>query len=147
MEAFRHLVDAALLYPALSMKSPIRSYRDLIVCQRAVELFVAVTELVRGLPRADRIVFEVQIRRAARSVASNISEGHQRHHLGDYLRHVSFARASLGEVETDLVLIEKTSTCALSDLSRCTACADEVGRMLTSLGKSLRKRWKPKRAG
>jgi four helix bundle protein len=87
----------------------IESYRDLIVWQRSVDLFVSVTDLVRSLPLADRLVFEAQSRRAARSIAANISEGHQRRDLGDYLRHVSYSRGSLGELETDLVLIDRTT--------------------------------------
>jgi len=122
------------------MKAVIRSYRDLTVWQRAVDLFIAVTDLVRALSWPDRLVFETQTRRAARSVASNISEGHQRRDLGDYLRHVSYARASLGEVETDLVLIQKTTHGLNAKIDACSAIADEVGRKLTNLGVSLRRR-------
>lgn len=124
------------------MKQPIKSYKDLTAWQRAVELFVAITRLVRSLPLTDRLVFEAQTRRAARSVARNISEGHQRRHLGDYLRHLSFARGSLGEVETDLVLIEKTTESSESELAVCRGYADEVGRMLTTMSANLRRRQK-----
>src|SRR5437764_1339735 len=120
----------------------IRSYRDLSVWHRAVDLFVLVTQLIRKLPTADRWVFETQTRKAARSVATNISEGHQRHDLGDYLRHVSFARGSLGEVETDLVLIAKTTYAPTADVDSCNELADEVGRKLTRLSESLRRRRK-----
>jgi four helix bundle protein len=124
----------------LGVKTPISTYRDLRVWQRSVDLFVEITELVRALPLADRLVFEAQSRRAARSVASNLSEGHQRWHLGDYLRHVSISRGSLGEVETDLVLIERTTSAPKIQIESCTETADEVGRMLTNLNASLRRR-------
>ena len=118
----------------------IQSYRDLTVWQRSVELFVSVTGLVRTLPAADRFVFESQSRRAARSVAVNISEGHQRYDLGDYLRHISFARGSLGELETDLVLIARTTAANKSTVAACASEADEIGRMLTTLHANLRRR-------
>lgn len=118
----------------------IRSYRDLIVWQRSVELFVSITELVRTLPLADRLVFEAQSRRAARSIACNISEGHQRYHLGDYLRHVSISRGSVGELETDLVLIDRTTSANKPQIELCQGQADEVGRMLTTLHANLRRR-------
>lgn len=76
-----------------------------------------------------------------------ISEGHQRYHLGDYLKHLSYARASLGEVETDLVLIEKTVPASVAEAAECSVGADEVGRMLTNLCASLRKRQKRLRQG
>ena len=120
------------------MRSPIRSFRDLEVWQLSVELFVDLTTLVRKLPTADRFVFETQIRRAARSVAANISEGHLRRHLGDYLRSLSYARGSLGEVETDLVLIGRTTSVSKADLDRCFALAGVIGRKLTRLVASLR---------
>lgn len=122
------------------MRSSIRGFRDLEVWQESVELFVEVTSLVRKLPTADRFVFETQIRRAARSVAASISEGHQRHHLGDYLRLLSYGRGSLGEVETDLVLIERTSSADKAELAHCFERAGVVGRKLTRLMQSLRKK-------
>lgn len=122
------------------MHSPIRSFRDLEVWQEAVELFVDVTSLVRKVPTADRFVFETQTWRAARSIAANISEGHLRSHLGDYLRSLSFARGSLGEVETDLVLIDRTTNVARPELEKCVARAGVVGRMLTRLMSSLRRK-------
>jgi four helix bundle protein len=118
----------------------ITSYRDLTVWQHSVELFVAVTGLVRSLPLPDRLVFETQSRRAARSVAVNISEGHQRHDLGDHLRHLSFSRGSLGELETDLVLIARTTSADKARIAACERDADEVGRMLTVLHANLRRR-------
>jgi four helix bundle protein len=85
-------------------------------------------------------VFETQSRRAARSVASNISEGHKRRHLGDYLRHLSYARGSIGEVETDLVLIEKTTDAPKIEIATCEEMADEISRMLSTMSTKLRRR-------
>ena len=122
------------------MRSPIRSFRDLEVWQESVEPFVDVTSLIRKLPIADRFVFETQTRRAARSVPANVSEGHLRRHLGDYLRSLSYARGSLGEVETDLVLIDRTTSAAKPELERCFARATVLGRKLTRLMSALRKK-------
>src|SRR5207247_8871055 len=112
---------------------------DLTVWQRAVELFVATTKLTRALTWQDRLVFEAQTRRAARSVATNISEGHERWDLGDYLRHVSFSRGSLAEVETDLILIGRTTSSLEEPIAECSSIADDVGRQLTNLSASLRR--------
>jgi four helix bundle protein len=82
----------------------------------------------------------MQLRRAARSVAANVAEGRQREHLGDFVRHVSFARGSLAEVETDLILIRKICPGSEEDVAKCLTLAGEVGRMLTRLAQSLRRR-------
>jgi four helix bundle protein len=82
----------------------IRSYRDLIVWQKAMRLVAGVYELARKLPKSRDHGLGGQMRRAALSVASNIAEGHGREHLRDYLRHLSIAKGSLSELETQLQL-------------------------------------------
>jgi four helix bundle protein len=73
-------------------------------------------------------------------VAANVAEGHERHDLGDYLRHLSFAQGSLAEVETDLSAIEISCDSVQSELATCFGLADEVGRMLTTMNAKLRVR-------
>ena len=119
---------------------PVRTYRDLDVWQHAVELFVQVTKLVRGLPFPERLVFETQTRRAARGVASSIAEGFRRWDLGDYVHSVSYASGSLGEVETDLELIARVNDVDRQLLDECRSLADRTGRQLTRLATSLRRR-------
>src|SRR3954468_5692404 len=89
--------------------SAIRTYRDLRVWRDAVDLFVEVTILIRRLPVSERFIFETQTRRAARGGAASIAEGFRRRDLGDYIRSLSYARGSLGEVETDLHLIARVN--------------------------------------
>jgi four helix bundle protein len=96
---------------------------------------------------SDRLVFETQMRKAARSVSSNIGEGHERYDLGDYLRHLSFSRASLAEVENDVVLIRETTSGFETELADCAALGDEVGRMLTTMSAGLRRTWKSRKRG
>lgn len=88
------------------------------------------------------MVFEVQMRKAARSVSSNLTEGHERHDLGDYLRHLSFSRSSLAEVENDMVLIGKSTSGLDAELAECGALSDETGRMLTTMSGKLRRIWR-----
>ena len=118
---------------------PIRDYRELRVWQHAVELFVHTTSLIRALPFPDRLVFETQTRRAARGVAASIAEGFRRWDLGDYVRSVSYASGSLGEVETDLELISRVTDVDADLLHQCRMLSDTTGRELTRLGNSLRR--------
>ncbi len=121
-------------------RGPVRSYKDLVVWQRAIELVVAVHGVVRRIPVPERQDFAGQMRRAARSVSGNIAEGFGRDHLGDYLRSLSAARGSLFEVESDLLVLRSLSLVADGELDPALSLADEVGRMLTTQARNLRAR-------
>ncbi|HEY3319507.1 MAG TPA: four helix bundle protein [Planctomycetota bacterium] len=81
----------------------LQSYRDLLVWQKAMDLVVSIYTLSRSFPNDERFGLTSQIRRASISVPSNIAEGYGRSHRGEYLHHLSIARGSLMEVETDLL--------------------------------------------
>src|SRR3954471_17579255 len=113
--------------------------RIAIFASDAVDLFVEVTILIRRLPVSERFIFETQTRRAARGVAASIAEGFRRRDLGDYIRSLSYARGSLGEVETDLHLIARVNDVDQTQIQRCVALCDQAGRQLTRLCERLQR--------
>lgn len=78
----------------------VRSYRDLRVWQDAVALVECVYRVTAVFPAEERYELRAQLRRAAVSVPPNIAEGHSRQSTREYLRHLSIARGSLAELET-----------------------------------------------
>lgn len=72
-----------------------RSYRDLKVWQRAMDLVEQSYRLAATLPSHELYGLATQIRRAAVSIPANLAEGNGREHLGDYLHHVGGLRGSL----------------------------------------------------
>ena len=56
----------------------IRSYQDLIVWQKAMDLVEAIYTATRTFPREELYGLTSQLRRAAVSIPSNIAEGHGR---------------------------------------------------------------------
>ena len=118
----------------------IRSYRELIVWQKSIDLTVRTYGLTRHFPAEERYGLTSQMRRAAASVPANIAEGHARRSTGEFLQFLGIARGSLAEVETFLTLSERldliqseTSDSLLQD------CA-EINKMLTGLMRSLSSR-------
>ena len=79
-----------------------KSFRELRVWQKAMDLVETVYLLTQDFPKQETYGLTSQVRRAAISIPSNIAEGHTREHIKEYLHHLSMAQASLAEVETQL---------------------------------------------
>jgi four helix bundle protein len=117
----------------------IRSYRDLIVWQKGMDLVVEVYRLTRGFPDTERFGLATQLQRCACAIPSNLAEGHERRSRGDFRRHVSIARGSLAEVETQLEVARRIGIASDQMVLPISALAGEVGRMLTAMLRSLQR--------
>jgi four helix bundle protein len=82
-----------------------KSYRDLIVWQKAMGLARNAYALSRGLPKTEAYGLLTQIRRAAVSVPSNIAEGHGRLTDSQFRHFLGNARGPLYEMQTQLELV------------------------------------------
>src|SRR5579862_4762956 len=116
----------------------IRSYRDLTVWQRSVDLVVSVYDLTSQFPLDERFGLTSQVRRASVSIAANIAEGSGRDTRPDLLRFLSMARGSAKEVETLLIVGERLQFTTARKTAIARNNLDEVGKMLTVLRASLR---------
>jgi len=56
----------------------LKSYRKLIVWQKAKKLVLKIYHILKGFPREELYVLAAQMKRSAISVTSNIAEGNQR---------------------------------------------------------------------
>ncbi len=116
----------------------VKSYRDLQVWQKAMALVVESYSVARLLPKSESYGLIGQIQRAAVSIPANIAEGHGREHLGDYVRHLSFANGSLMELETHFLIAIELAYVTHEQTVTAMSMASEVGRMLTGLTRKLR---------
>ena len=80
----------------------LKSYRELVVWQKAFQLCTHVYGLTKRFPPEERYGLTAQIRRAAVSIPSNIAEGYSRNTKRDYLHFLWMANGSLAEIETQL---------------------------------------------
>ena len=119
------------------MSEEIRSYRDLIVWQKAVDLCVEAYRLSKKLPKEELYALSDQIRRAAVSVPSNIAEGHARHSRKDFAHFLMIAQGSIAELETQLYLAVRMTMLAESDVDSLMPLSGEVSKMLMSLRTKL----------
>ena len=114
-------------------------FRQLEVWRRALELAIACYRLSEDFPASERFGLSSQLRRAATSIASNIAEGRGRFSTREFIRHVSIARGSLCEVETQLEIARRLGFVATERVEPIIAECDELGRMLHALKSRLEK--------
>ncbi len=123
----------------MARKQPIRSYRDLEVWKRGVDLVELIYKLTQSFPSEEKFGLTSQLRRAAVSISSNIAEGWGRDSTKDYVRFVRIARSSLFEIETQLIIAHRLGYLS-EDALRASLQETEVeSKMLLSLIRSLRR--------
>lgn len=84
-----------------------KSYRDLEVWQKAMDLVVMCYQITNKFPRKELYGLASQLQRAAVSVPANIAEGRERQYRREFLQHLSIAYGSLAEVETHVQIAER----------------------------------------
>lgn len=115
----------------------VKSYRDLMVWQKSMDLVVICYKLTSQFPKTEIYGLSSQIQRAAVSIPANIAEGKGRNHLGDYIRHLSIANGSLKELETHLMIVGRLGYLKDEELKVTLNKCEEIGRMLHSLMEKL----------
>jgi four helix bundle protein len=115
----------------------IKSHRDLLVWQKAMELVTACYELTHQFPDRERYGLSSQLQRAAVSTPANIAEGNARRSKPAYLNHLSIATGSLAELETHVLIAVNLKYVAEADCNSIHEQIEEVRRMLAGLMRSL----------
>ena len=113
------------------------SYRDLVVWQQAMDLAVAVYETSRRWPKEELYGLTSQVRRAATSAPSNIAEGYGRESRGAYLQFLRVSQGSLKELETQLMIAERTKIASSGTVEPLLRQTESVGKLLRLLLRKL----------
>ena len=116
----------------------LKSYQDLEVWKRSIELAEKVYRLSEKFPNEEKFGMTNQLRRAVVSVAANIAEGAERQGTKEFLQFLSVASGSLAEVETFLILATRLKMVENQETEPILEYAAIVGRMLNGLKRSLR---------
>ena len=120
-------------------KIAIRSYKDLIVYQKAYALCIDVYAGTKEYPRNEEFGLVSQVRRAAVSIPSNIAEGYRRKNKKDYIHFLRIALGSLAEVETQVSLSIDMNFMKKEIGEAILKKAESIGQMLYKLIASLDK--------
>ena len=115
----------------------VKSYRDLLAWQRAMDLTVAVYRLSDSWPSEERFGLTQHTRRSALSVASNIAEGHGRRSDKELFRFLGIAHGSLTELETQIEVASRLDYITQTDSAEIFEASGEVGKLIQGLRRVL----------
>jgi len=121
-------------------KNDIRTYRDLLVWQKAMDLAERVYQATDSFGDSERYGLIAQMRRAAVSVASNVAEGFGRGRKAEFRRYLEIARGSLFEVQTQAELARRLGWLKGTVLTEMREGSQEVDRLLSGLIRSVKRR-------
>lgn len=115
----------------------LRSFRELTVWQKSMQLATVIYRLTQGFPREELYGLASQLRRAAVSIPSNIAEGQGRSGVGEYRHFLWIARGSNFELQTQLEIAKNLKMGDAKLLKESESLSQEIGKMLYSLLEKL----------
>lgn len=113
-----------------------KSFKDLVVWQKAHEFVLAVYRLTGSFPKEETYGLTSQLRRAAVSVAANIVEGFGKKTSSDKLRFLNYSQGSIEECRYYLLL---GSDLGYGGSEEYEAKAEEVSKLLNGYMKAFDK--------
>ncbi len=113
------------------------NFEKLDVWQKAIDFADLVYNYTWHFPADERFGLTNQMRRAAVSISSNIAEGTSRMSQTDFRRFVEIATGSVFEVISQAFVGRRQGFLTEDAFAALYSTAEEVGRMLSGLRKSL----------
>jgi four helix bundle protein len=111
----------------------VRSYRELKVWQKGIELVKMVYGLTQGFPKSETYGLASQMQRAAVSIPSNIAEGQGRQHTGEFRQFLHIAIGSAAELDTQLVVAVELGYCSAENAQPVFDLILEIRKMTYAL--------------
>jgi four helix bundle protein len=111
-----------------------KSFKDLIVWQRAHQFVLSVYALTKHFPKEERYCLTSQFRRAATSIAANIAEGFARRTKPDKIRVLNIAQGSLEECRYYIIL---SNDLGYGFEQQIEMLSEEISRLLVAYLKAI----------
>jgi four helix bundle protein len=123
----------------MESRKPSKSFKELIVWQKAHQLVFNVYTATKDFPREEMYGLTSQLRRSSVSVAANIAEGFKRKGIADKLKYMNTAQGSSSETDYHLLL---TNDLKYFNTSGLLNDVDEIGRLLESYMQGIKRNTK-----
>ena len=118
----------------------VKSYRELVFWQKAIQLSVLVYRLSKAFPGEEIYGLTSQMRRCAVSIPSNIAEGAGRLNTPEYKHFLGIARGSSFELLTQLSIAKELEFGDGAQIGLAEGLSEEVGRMIFATIRALKER-------
>lgn len=116
----------------------IKSYKELIVWQKSLQLVKEVYLLAKRLPKDETFGLTSQIKRAVISIPSNIAEGFGRKSFKEHNQFYLISYGSALELETQMIISIELGFFTKIEAERANSLLNEVIRMLNKMTLSSR---------
>ena len=111
-----------------------RTFRDLVVWQKAHQFVLAVYAFTATFPKSETYGLSVQTRKAAVSIPANIAEGFRRRGKADKIRFLNISEGSLEESRYYLILSQDLG---YGKTEKLLDSLEEVSRLLNAYSKAI----------
>lgn len=111
----------------------LKSYKELIVWQKAMKLVKEVFILTNNFPKSEMFGITSQMRRAVVSIPSLIAEGYGRNSINYYHQFFSMAYGSALELETQTIISKNLKLTPAESFEKVEGLLLEVCKMLNAM--------------
>ena len=118
----------------MNVRSPARSFQDLIVWQKAHQFVLDIYRFTDKFPQKEIYGLTSQIRRSAVSIPANIAEGFRKRGRADKARFLNISEGSLEETRYYLILAHDLQYGDSSDLMQK---LEEISKLLHAYSTSI----------
>ena len=114
-----------------------KTHKDLNVWKNSIEFVLEIYRLTKTFPKEELFCITQQLRRAAISVPSNISEGAARNQKREFIRFLRISSGSLAEVETQILIAWHLEYLKEPELAQLTGNINKIRSQISGLIKNL----------
>lgn len=115
-----------------------RNFRNIAVWEKGIELVKKIYSITNDFPESEKFGLISQMRRAAVSIPSNISEGASRNSEKDFKRFMEIAVGSAFELETQLIVSKELNFIQDGEFNPLLNEIQEVQKMLNGFISKLK---------
>ena len=115
----------------------IKTFKDLHIWKRSIKLTEDIYRITKILPKEEIYGLSSQIKRAAVSIPSNISEGFARLHNKEYKQFLYISLGSCAELTTQIIIASKLQYLTDNISKQLLNEIEEISKMIMGLIKKL----------